>query len=459
MNIRQRLTLLITLVGFVSSLAFSSFIFLEMLERPYELRKVDADMHKAAQMAVTDIVQGHDEPLGLPEAILPAGCLFEVYDLKENRLVYRAPLPDTAQVSPLVSLAGASRKQQIDTGQAHPISIRLNTFTLNADGRTFKVISGYPIDQFEVEIVDIALGVATGLALSLLLLLGISYFTAGYMLKPIRDINKRVKEISEKHLDRRMVVTDRNDEFNELAVTLNQVFDRLQYAFFLQKRFLSDAAHELKTPLTMMRLALDDINASLDKTADLHTETHQRLTELVLRMERLAKGLLDLSALELESTVERQPIDLGQMIGDLIEDYQIMAVPLGIAIDQELPEQLFFYGDRKKLSRAFSNLLDNAIKYNQQNGEIKVSGIILQEAININIVNTGAGIPESELPFIFDQFYRVEQSRALQYGGSGLGLAIVKRIIVQHAGTISVQSEIMGWTRVTLSLPIQTAGH
>ena len=208
-----------------------------------------------------------------------------------------------------------------------------------------------------------------------------------------------------------------------------------------------------------MRLALDDINARLIKTADLHTESHQRLTELVLRMERLVKGLLDLSALELESTVERQPIDLGQMISDLIEDYQIMAVPLGIDIDQKLPEQLLFYGDRKKLSRAFSDLLDNAIKYNQHPGQSTVNGEASAGAITISIANTGAGIPETDLPRIFDQFYRVEQSRALQYGGSGLGLAIVKRIIVQHAGTISVQSEIMGWTRVTLSLPIQTAGH
>ncbi len=204
------------------------------------------------------------------------------------------------------------------------------------------------MEKLEEELWDIFIGAVSGLAFSVLILMAISYFFAGFILKPVRIINEQARDISEKHLDRRVPVTGSRDEFNALAQALNQVFDRLQHAFIRQKRLLADASHELKTPLTI--------------------------------------------------------------------------------------------------------ILDNAIKYNVSEGQVKVIGDQSGTEIIVSVENTGAGVDEAEIHKVFDQFYRVEKSRSIQHGGTGLGLAIVKRIVELHGGRVKFESQQKGLTRVTVSL-------
>jgi signal transduction histidine kinase len=204
----------------------------------------------------------------------------------------------------------------------------------------------------------------------------------------------------------------------------------------------------------MMRLALDEIHSDLgDVGCDPQTESHERLTEQVLRMERLVKSLLDLSSLEIEAAVAKDSINLAEMLNSLIADYRFLAEPRDIYINVTLPERLEVEGDAEKLHRAFSNILDNAVKYNMDGGQIKIAGDLFDAGLTIIISNTGPGVPEAEIPKVFDQFYRVDQSRSLRHGGSGLGLAIVKRIIELHGGNVKFESRQGGWTRVTVSLP------
>jgi two-component system, OmpR family, sensor kinase len=278
---------------------------------------------------------------------------------------------------------------------------------------------------------------------------------AGFILKPIRAINDEARDISEKHLDRRMPITGGRDEFNALAQTLNKVFDRLQNAFQRQKRLLADASHELKTPLTMMRLDLDKLRFAGDETqCDLHVQSHERMIEQVLRMERLVKSLLDLSALEMVSAAGKDPIDLVEILSALIADYRLLAKQRNIQIEVNLPDRLEVIADAEKLNRAFSNILDNAVKYNKDGGQIEVDGDPSDGSLTITISNTGPGVSESEIPKVFDQFYRVEQSRSLRYGGSGLGLSIVRRIVELHGGNIEFNSQPGGLTQVIVRLPL-----
>ena len=463
MTIRHKITLLITAAGVLSSLVFSCFILWEMLERPFHLNHIDAELETEAAKAVR-IVSGNmpgktlDEELGLHKK----HDWMVIYDHDSGREIYRSFLAGLVKVpepAPGLSLTSNLTIPQPETSSGHKrrgdLTLRIKSFKIPYNGKTFLVTAGRQVEQLEKELEDTVIGVAGGLAFSILLLLAISYFFAGFILKPIKVMNEQARDISERHLDRRLPVTVSRDEFNALARTLNRVFDRLQHAFLRQKRLIADASHELKTPLTMMRLALDERRSDIGHgDNDPQAKSIQQLTEQVLRMERLIKSLLDLSSLEIEAAVKKDPINLADILNALIADYRFLAEPRNIRVDTTLPERIEVKGDADKLNRAFSNVIDNAIKYNIDGGQIIIIGDQSEDGSTITINNTGPGVPETEIPKVFDQFYRVDQSRALQHGGSGLGLAIVKRIVELHGGKVKFDSQLKGWTRVTISLPV-----
>jgi signal transduction histidine kinase len=293
-----------------------------------------------------------------------------------------------------------------------------------------------------------------GLIFSSLALIFISYFVAGKILGPIATIKDLAQNISEKNLDNRIPVGEQNDELNGLARTINRMLDRLQHSFIRQREFLFDTSHELKTPLTTMRLAVDEICASDgEELSSLLRHKLLRLNKQVLRMERLVKDLLNLSSLESVPGLDRQRVELTALLSSLVEEYRFLADAYNINMDVHLPKQLFIQGDEEKLHRAFSNILDNAIKYNVEGGRIELTGEQSAGWQVVSVGNMGPGVPEAEIPYVFDQFYRLEKSRSIEHGGSGLGLAIVKKIIELHGGSVKFESERECWTKVTVSLP------
>jgi signal transduction histidine kinase len=205
-----------------------------------------------------------------------------------------------------------------------------------------------------------------------------------------------------------------------------------------------------------MRLAIDEICTSddLKNFPSSSKENLFRLNDQVLRMERLVKDLLNLSSLEMLSGIDPKPVHLTELLSSLAADYQFLVDGHRIQMDINLPSQLVIHGDAEKLNRAFSNILDNAIKYNVDGGRIEVVGNVSDTQVNVTVSNTGPGIAETEVVKVFEQFYRAEKSRSIQHGGSGLGLTIVKRIIELHGGKVKLESEQGSWTRVTVSLPL-----
>ncbi len=460
MTVRYKITLLITAAGFISSLLFSGIILWEMLEQPFHL--IDADLQSTARRAVQAVLR-RDEKNGSDTqwSISDERYWLEIKDQDSGKSVYRSDLAKLFEIPHPASELGSTvsvtiPRGKIDLGQnrQNKVTFRVRESRISLNDRMFLACVGRPVENLEEEFWDTMTGVVSGLVLSGLLLMGISYFVAGFILKPVRIINDQARDISEKHLDRRMPVSSGRDEFNVLAQTLNKVFDRLQYAFFRQKRLLADASHELKTPLTMIRLALDEIRSGLNAASpDPQAESHERMTEQVLRMERLVKSILDLSSLEIEAAAKKDPINLADILDDLIADYRFLAEPRNIRINATLPERIEVEGDAEKLNRTFSSILDNAVKYNMDGGQIMIVGDQSEAGPTITISNTGPGVPEAEIPKVFDQFYRVDQSRALRHGGSGLGLAIVKRIVELHGGKVEFDSQLGRWTQVTVSLP------
>lgn len=234
------------------------------------------------------------------------------------------------------------------------------------------------------------------------------------------------------------------------------MLDRLQDSFARQRDFLFDTSHELKTPLTTMRLAVDEICADNGENLPPYARRNlRRLRNQVLRMERLVKDFLNLSSLETLTGIDPKPVLVTELLSSLANEYRFLADAHKVKIDVRLPDRLVTQGDAEKLNRAFSNILDNALKYNVDGGRIEVTGDQSGVELTITVSNTGPGVPEDEIPKVFGQFYRVEKSRSIQHGGTGLGLAIVKRIVELHGGTVRFESRPEAWTRVTVHLPGQ----
>jgi signal transduction histidine kinase len=170
-------------------------------------------------------------------------------------------------------------------------------------------------------------------------------------------------------------------------------------------------------------------------------------------MERLVKDLLNLSSLETLSSIDPKPVQISELLSALAGEYKFLADSRDIKIDIRLPNGLAIQGDEQKLHRALSNILDNAIKYNVDGGQIALRGDLSSAGLTVTVANTGPGVAEADIPRVFDQFYRVEKFRSIEHGGSGLGLSIVKRIVELHGGNVTFESEQGGWTQVTVSLP------
>jgi len=286
----------------------------------------------------------------------------------------------------------------------------------------------------------------------MLLLVILSYLIAGKVLKPIGVIDGLAREINDKNLSLRIPLGKNRDELYRLSESLNRMFDRLEHSFEAQKQFLASASHELQSPLALLQLSLEDCIQHRDLPDSLK---HQfiRQTDILRRLSRLVKNLLDLSALELKERLDLKEINLVELLKSVLRDYEVVFSAKKIDIQADMPPKLPIKGDWDHLQRAIINLVDNAVKYNHKGGKISIKVLENKRGVHISIFNTGAGIPQTDLSRVFEQFYRVEKSRSTQYGGSGLGLSIVKRIIEIHGGGIEIESEPSAWTRVNISFP------
>jgi two-component system OmpR family sensor kinase len=462
MTVKTRITLLIAGAGFIASLLFSVVVFFELVEQPIGI--LDDVLKEEAYRTTIMILkkQRGSESAPFDSAAHEMYTYWiEIHEQNTNRMLYQSSLAKSVKLSPIDPGSSAITRVAIPPGlinlepdDSQDITFRVKAFLLTLEGRRLIVQIARPMQELEEEIWELVLGIVSGLIFSTLALMAISRFMAGKILQPIGAMKDLARDISEKNLDQRIPAGEGQDEFNELARTINQMLDRLQYSFSKQRAFLFDTSHELKTPLTTMRLAIDEIctydGGNLPSFAE---ENLFRLKNQVLRMERLVKDLLNLSSLEMLTSIDPKPVHITELLSSLAAEYQFLANAHNITIGIRLPNQLVIHGDAEKLNRAFSNILDNAIKYNIDKGGIEVTGDQSAAEVTITVTNTGPGVPEAEIPKVFDQFCRVEKSRSLRYGGSGLGLAIVKRIVEIHGGKVKFESQQGAWTRVTVCLP------
>ncbi|MDB6071038.1 MAG: hypothetical protein JWL81_2209 [Verrucomicrobiales bacterium] len=279
------------------------------------------------------------------------------------------------------------------------------------------------------------------------------WWAAGRSLRPLATISSTAARLSAGNLAERLRVEDPNDELGQLAGVLNAMLGRLDTSFTQQTRFISDAAHELRTPVTVM-LTQTQTALRRERPAAEYRQSLEACQRAANRMRQLIESLLALARLDSgDQPMKRLRFDLSRAAAEQVELLTPLAAERNVTFHQDLTP-LPMEGDPDYLTLTLANLLTNAIHYNREGGTIH---LIIRKENNeaiLTVTDTGEGMSPAALARIFDRFYRADQSRSLPAGRTGLGLAITKSIIDAHRGTITVESTPGTGTTFTVRLPL-----
>lgn len=271
-------------------------------------------------------------------------------------------------------------------------------------------------------------------------------------LRPIQDISTAAANIAAGDLTQRISTASSESELGQLAGVLNSTFARLDAAFARQARFTADAAHELRTPITVMLTHAQNGLAG-ECSNEEHREAFAASQRAAQRMRRLTESLLALARLDSgDAAAARETCDLVRIAGDAIELLQPLAQEQKVILEIEsMPTRCA--GNPEQLGQLITNLVSNAIHYNRPGGSVRVKVTAESGAAVLSVTDTGQGIGPEDLPHIFERFYRADKARSSTEGRMGLGLAITKAIVEAHGGTVQVASELGQGSNFTVRLP------
>jgi signal transduction histidine kinase len=311
------------------------------------------------------------------------------------------------------------------------------------DGR--RLLLAVPVEDDQGTLATVAVLLAVAVAGVVALVAGITWWVVGRALRPVARIRAEVDDITADRLDRRVAVPASGDEIAALAGTMNRMLDRLDASAATQRRFVSDASHELRSPLATIRqhAELAQLHPAATSVDDLAAVVHDE----GLRMQQLVDALLLLTRLDERAPLRREPVDLDDLA--LAEVKRLRAA--GVTADGAGIRAARVLGDARLLGQLVRNLADNAARHARSAVAIGVSergGDVL-----LTVDDDGAGVPAAERERVFERFVRLDEARARDAGGSGLGLAIVRAIAEAEGGSVRVEDAPLGGARFTVVLP------
>ena len=271
-----------------------------------------------------------------------------------------------------------------------------------------------------------------------------TYFISGHALKPLREFSDKIEEVQVQNLADSRIEESKIKELNQLSVSYNKMLERLQDAFEVQRQFTANAAHELRTPLSLMQVQLDLYHSTQHPGSDADTlQMIKMVTEQNDRLSKMVKTLLDMS--ELQTVGQDEQIIMDDLVDEVLEDLEPLAQEKNIKLIGKCKD-ITMVGSDILIYRLVYNLVENAIKYNHSGGQVTVTAYKEQKHIYLSVADTGSGIPKELRERVFVPFFRVDKSRSRKLGGVGLGLALVHEIVRVHDGSITVKSNPSGGT-------------
>jgi heavy metal sensor kinase len=269
-------------------------------------------------------------------------------------------------------------------------------------------------------------------------------------IKPVENISATAVKIAAGDLSQRIDAAETESELGQLAAVLNSTFARLESAFAQQKQFASDAAHELRTPVSVI-LTQAQTALGREREAKDYKQTIEACQRAAQRMRKLISSLLELARLDAgQEQMKRLRFDFSKTVADCIELIQPLAEERGVRLITELAP-MEIAGDSERLGQVVTNLLSNAIEYNRDGGEVKAGLKLVNRMAVLTVSDTGQGIATEDLPRVFERFYRADKSRSS--GNAGLGLAICQAIVAAHGGNMEVTSKENAGTTFIVRLP------
>jgi signal transduction histidine kinase len=339
--------------------------------------------------------------------------------------------------------------------QPYEISVdgRRLRFRVFETGR-IRLVLGKDLASVRLALVELASAYLLTLPFVLIAVGAGGWWIAHRATTPLKAITRQAEKISASDLHQRLAAPISQDSIGHLTVVLNEMFDRLERSFEQVTRFTSDASHELKTPIALMRAQLETMLGSEAITPP-RRELLSDLIEQCSQLSQIVDGLLFLSrADDRRLAIEQGPVDLVVLVHELREDAEILAARAGLTLEFQLPAQLVVIGDARLLRRAVMNLIDNAIKYNRAGGSVVLAGSTNGENAVLTVRNTGPSIALAAREKVFERFYRSDFSHTKEKGGHGLGLSIAREIARAHRGDVSLLRSDTEWTEFCVVLPI-----
>jgi heavy metal sensor kinase len=328
-----------------------------------------------------------------------------------------------------------------------------------ADGTQFLIEVAAPYNQIEAVLNGLLLTFALGLPLIVAVAIGGGYVLMRRALRPVDEIRQKAAQITSRNLSERLPVVHTGDELERLATDLNHMIERLEESFQQVNRFSADASHELRTPLTVLQGGLEAI---AQKEHNLPAEVRDTIGSALEETQRLAKiveSLLAISRLETgEARVQLGRLDFAELVCTTADQMRLLAEEKHISLSCDGTEPVQVEADPARLKQVVVNLLDNAIKYTPEGGSVIITVNSQNGRAVLEMEDTGLGISASDLPHIFERFYRADKARSRQMGGAGLGLSIVRSICIAHGGQVTVTSTEGSGSRFRIELPLALNG-
>ncbi len=300
---------------------------------------------------------------------------------------------------------------------------------------------------------EIQIKILSWMAIVALAVLVVNALMLRTITRPIGELNEGISRMSKGDLSAR-VKPRGNNEFAGLARAFNSMSERLEQLDNSRSQFVSNASHELKTPLSTMKILTETLMYQDPLDPAMAKEFLTDVNKEIDRLNRIVSDLLTLVNIDSGMKLNLTELDIGALLQEQVKRLAPLARENGVELDCQAKEALEVNGDALKLQQVVYNIIDNAIKYTPRGGEVHCTLTRSGRRAIIRVADTGVGIPETDLPHIFDRFYRVDKARSRETGGTGLGLSIVKQFVLLHGGTIDAKSAPGKGSTFIIELPL-----
>ena len=331
--------------------------------------------------------------------------------------------------------------------------------TVEKDDQTTSRIRGVILASTSTDSIAATLEILSRRALILeivmaILILGIVLFFSHILITPFNRVTKAINEVKDGYTDKEISVPDYL-ETEHIVEAFNQLLGRMRVINDSRQEFVANVSHELKTPMTSVKVLADSLNQQPDAPVELYREFMQDITEEIERENKIINDLLTLVKMDkTEAELEVQPVDINALLEATLKRLRPIARARDIEMTFESNRPVTAEVDELKMSQIFTNLVENAVKYNKEHGWVKVRLDADHQFFTVEVADSGIGIKQEDYDHIFERFYRVDKSHSREIGGTGLGLSITRSAVLLHRGSIKVSSVEGEGTVFTVKIPL-----